>query len=212
MNYKVIGGLLILSPIVAFLMFMGPFLTDTSDMTTAEALEKLLEDKTLNMIGALIITLAMGSIALSHALLARSMRGAGKPGASCAELAGIILLIILPVLVAGLGYFWAAMEKAETDKVLAEAILTNGEGVGDILGIPWTIGFALMGTAIILQKRFHIAVGVLAVALPAIGFVIEIGEIVSDSNAIEAIGFVAFMGMLLLTLAMGILTLIRKEG
>ena len=209
MNYKVIGGLLILSPIVAFVMFMGPFLPNTSDMTTAETLEKMLEDKTLNMIGLLIVTLAMGSIALSHALLARSMRGAGKPGASCAELAGIILLIILPVLVAGLGYFWAAMEKAETDKVLAEAILTNGEGLGEIIGIPWTIGFLLMGVAIILQKKFHIAVGIIAVALPVVGFISEIG---GDSDAIDGIGFIAFMGMLLLTVTMGVLTLIRKEG
>ena len=69
-----------------------------------------------------------------------------------------------------------------------------------------------MDIAIILQKKFHIAVGVIAVVVPVIGFVTEIGEIASDSNAIEAIGFVAFMGMLLLTVTMGILTLIRKEG
>ena len=210
MNSRLIGGFLILSPIIAFAMFA--VVPDTGDMTPAQSLEKLLENKSVNLIGVVIGTLAFGSVMLSHSLLARSMRGTGKPGASCAELAGIILLIILPVLVAGLGYFWAAMEKAETDKVLAEAILTNGEGLGEIIGIPWTIGFLLMGVAIILQKKFHIAVGVLAVALPAIGFSIEIGEIVSDSNAIESIGFAAFMGMLLLTVAMGILTLIRKEG
>ena len=210
MNSRLIGGFLILSPIIAFAMFA--VVPDTGDMTPAQSLEKLLENKTVNLIGVVIGTLAFGSVMLSHSLLARSMRGTGKPGASCAELAGIILLLMIPVLLVGTGYFLAALDKAGTDKVLAEAILTNGEGVGNILGIPWTIGFALMGTAIILQKKFHIAVGVLAVALPAIGFVIEIGEIVSDSNAIEAIGFAAFMGMLLLTVTMGILTLIRKEG
>ena len=207
MNSKVIGGFLILSPIIAFVMFA--VLPDTGDMTPAQSLEKLLENKTVNLIGVVIGTLAFGSVMLSHSLLARSMRGTGKPGASCAELAGIILLLMIPVLLVGTGHFVAALDRPETDKVLAEAILTNGEGVGDIIGIPWTIGFFLMGIAIIRQKKFHIVVGIIAVALPVMGFV---GEVGGDSDAIELLQFVGFIGMVLLTVTMGVLTLIRKEG
>ena len=56
------------------------------------------------------------------------MRGIGKPGATFAELAGITLLMMIPVILVGTGYLLEALDKAETDKVLAEAILTNGEG------------------------------------------------------------------------------------
>ena len=209
MNSKVIAGFLILSPIVAFVVMMSGLLPDTSDMTVAQSLEKMLENKTQNMIGFLIVTVAISSLLLGHSLLARSMRGNGKPAATCAELAGIIMLLVIPVLLVELGYFWAAMEKAETDKLLAEAILTNGEGISDIIGIPWTIGFFLMGIAIIRQKKFHIVVGVIAVALPVMGFV---GEVGGDSDAIELLQFVGFIGMVLLTVTMGVLTLIRKEG
>ena len=206
MNSKVTGWLLTVSPIVAFTMwfFVAP---DTSDMNPAQSLDKLLENKTLAYIGGLFGTLAFASILLSHALLARSLRGAGKPGATCAELASILILLLIPVILVGSGYTWEAVNEAATDKALAVDILINAEGTGNLIQIIWPLGVVLLSIALIMQKRFHVAVGYILLVIGGVG---TIGGLLDESFP-DAIGFSLFMGMFLMTIVMGILTIINKD-
>ena len=209
MNSKVTGWLLTVSPIVAVTMwfFVAP---NTQDMNPAQSLDELLENKTLAYIGGLFGTLAFASVLLSHALLARSLRGAGKPGATCAELASILILLLIPVILVGSGYTWEAVNEAAKDggdKALALDILINAEGVQKMIQIIWPLGVILLSTALIMQKRFHVAVGYI---LLVIGGVAIIGGLLDESFP-DAIGIPLFMGMFLMTVVMGILTIINKD-
>lgn len=168
------------------------------------------ENKTLAHIGGLFATLAFASIVLSHALLARSLRGAGKPGATCAELASILILLLIPVILVGSGYTWEAVSEAARDggdKALAVDILINAEGTGHLIQIIWPLGVLLLSIALIMQKRFHIAVGYILLVIGSGGIIAGL----LDDSFPEAINNALFMGMFLMTVVMGILTIINKD-
>ena len=206
---NVTSWLLIVSPILAMAMWIG-VAPDTSDMSPSEELAKLSDNETRAMIGGMLGTLAMVGLLLGQTLLARGLRAPEKPGAICAEIAGLLIVVLIPVMLIGSGYTWAAMSEAGTDKALAEAILINGEGAGAMMGTIWSIGLILLGVALVLQRKFHIAVGYIAIVLAAGILISEIGEDVIG-DAADAIQMISWMGMMALSVAIGILGIVLKD-
>lgn len=207
---NVTSWLLIVSPILAMAMWIG-VAPDTSDMSPAEELAKLSENETRAMIGGMLGTLAMVGLLLGQTLLARWLRAPEKPGAICAEIAAILIVILIPIMLIGSGYTWEAMSESGTDKSLAEAILINGEGAGAMMGTIWSIGLILLGVALVLQRKFHIAVGYIAIVLAAGILICEIGgDVIGD--VADAIQMISWMGMMALSVAIGILGIVLKDA
>ena len=206
MDTQVRGWLLAVCPILMMVMWMvvGP---DTSDMKPAEELRTLSEQGGRARIAILGGTFAMVGFVIGLALLARAMRGPEKPGSIWAEISGILFLVLIAVATIGTGYVWAAMQEFETDKVLAEAMVLNGEGAGQMVGVIWSLGILFQGIAVVLQKRFHVAIGYITIVLSALVFIYEITE----EGLLGGVLGLGWPLLIVVAVTMGVLTIIRKE-
>ena len=79
-----------------------------------------------------------------------------------------------------------------------------------MMGTIWSVGLILLGVALVLQRKFHIAVGYIAIVLAAGILISEIGEDVIG-DAADAIQMISWMGMMALSVAIGILGIVLKD-
>ena len=128
-------------------------------MKPAEQLRLVSEQGVRVRIAVLGTTFAMVGSMTGLALLARAMRGPEKPGSIWAEIAGILFLAGIPVTLISMGSGWAALQTYETDKVLAEALFLNGEGIAEMMGVILGLVGVLLSIAVVLQKRVRVAIG-----------------------------------------------------
>ena len=205
MDTQVRGWLLALCPIlmVAMFAFFWPNISD--GMNPAEQLLMMSEQGVRARIAILATTFVILGFLIGLALLARAMRGPEKPGSIWAEIARILFLVGIPVMLISMGSSWAALQNVETNKVLAEAMILNGEGISEMGGLILGLAGLLLTIAVVLQKRFHVAIGYIAIVFAALVFINEITEDLVDVLA------VSWLILILLSVAMGILTIIGKE-
>ena len=78
--------------------------------------------------------------------------------------------------------------------------------IDSYLGCLFAGGYFLLGIALILQKRFHVVVGSIIVIVSAVAF---LDEILYDAP--EIIPIVGWMGMFIMTVVMGVWTVVQKE-
>ena len=167
--------------------------------------EKIAENIGLHRVGTLLELAGIVAMMTGWIFLAHSMHGDGKPGNLLSKVAVILPLICLPIAVASTGLSlevgWAIedslMEKAETLYGVSEGIAGT---IFNVLGISWI----LIGIAIVLQKNLHLILGIVVIIIGAAMFVANIADI-------DIIWMIAFLGMLIGSLATGILSIINRN-
>ena len=206
MNSKALTGLLLaVGPILMAVAIFGFPGTGSGDEGTAVIVEKIAENIGLHRVGTLLELAGSVAMMTGWIFLAHSMHGDGKPGNLLSKVAVILPLICLPIAVASTGLSlevgWA-IEDNLTDK--AQTLYGVSEGIAgtifNVLGISWI----LIGIAIVLQKNLHLILGIVVIIIGAAMFVANIADI-------DIIWMIAFLGMLIGSLATGILSIINRN-
>jgi len=204
-NSKVTGSLLIVGPILAMAMWIA-LLPDTSGQSISEGLDALVARETGTRIGAFGGMIGMACMLFGFFFVSRSMKDGNSSGAACAEIGGLLLLLSIPMMYGSEGFYVAAVEHAHTDRSLAEGILTAKLGIEGFGAFSVTTGIFILGLAITLQRKFHVVVGYLLMIVAACA---TIDEVMWDAH--EIIPTVGWLGMMLMSVVTGILTL-RQKG
>ena len=206
MNSKALTGLLLaVGPILMAVAIFGFPGTGSGDEGTAVIVGKIAENIGLHRVGTLFELAGLVAMMTGWIFLAHSMHGDGKPGNLLAKVAVILPLICLPIAVASTGLSLSVGWAIE-DGLMAEAGMLYGvsEGIAgtifNVLGISWI----LIGIAIVLQKNLHLILGIVVIIIGAAMFVANIAD-----N--DIIWMIAFLGMLIGSLATGILSIINRN-
>lgn len=207
MNSKALTGLLLaVGPILMAVAIFGGFpATGAGDEDSAFYVAKIAENMNMHIIGTILETTGIIALMTGWIFLAHSMHGDGKPGNLLAKVAVILPLICLPIAVASTGLSLSVGWAIE-DGLMAEAGMLYGvsEGIAgtifNVLGISWI----LIGIAIVLQKNLHLILGIVVIIIGAAMFVANIAD-----N--DIIWMIAFLGMLIGSLATGILSIINRN-
>ena len=203
MNPKFLtGGLLIIG---SLLIFAGFGESNDELITATDHVSNIAEDTQSHLYFTLLDMTAVIAMMTGWIFLAHSMHGDGKPGNLLAKVAVILPLICLPIAVASTGLSLSVGWAIE-DGLMAEAGMLYGvsEGIAgtifNVLGISWI----LIGIAIVLQKNLHLILGIVVIIIGAAMFVANIAD-----N--DIIWMIAFLGMLIGSLATGILSIINRN-
>ncbi len=205
MNSKVTGSLLIVGPILSMAMWIA-LLPEIGGQSVSDGLDALLESEMNTRIGALGGTIGMACMLFGLFFVSRSMKDGDSSGAVFAEIGCLLLLLSIPMMYISEGFYVAAVEHANTDRSLAEGILTAKLGTDGFGALIITVGIFILGLAITLRRKFHVVVGYLLMIVAACA---TIDEIMTDAHPI--IPTVGWLGMMLMSVVIGILTL-RQKG
>ena len=208
MRAKVSGILMILGPILTMGMWIAFFPDPGSGATVSEELSELMSNETSFRIAATIAAIAGAGMLLGIFLLSRTLNEGDSVGALCAEIGGLLIILMLPFMLILQGYLVSAVDEAAAGQIdVGEGILVAGMAIDSYLGFLFAGGYFLLGIALILQKRFHVVVGVIIAIVSAVAF---IDEIINDAP--EIIPIVGWMGMFIMTVVIGVWTVVQKEN
>ena len=206
MNSKVIGTMLILGPI----LLMGPWLllgVDTSDMSPSQHITAILAESTKTEITAILNVFGVMSMFTGLYFLARSLKSDNTVSNTFAEIAGLFLLLSVPVWVILVGSDISAIEMAkEHGNEHGETVLAASTAfqTGALLMV---VGLVLLGISLTLLKKYKRIIGILFVIASGLVFIDMLD--VLDNEIVEMLGW---MGMFLTILVTGILTTLQKEN
>ena len=208
MRTKVSGILMILGPILTMGMWIAFFPDPGSGATVSEELSELMSNETSFRIAAVIAAIAGAGMLLGIFLLSRTLNEGDSVGALCAEIGGLLIILMLPFMLILQGYLVSAVDEAAAGQIdVGEGILVAGMAIDSYLGFLFAGGYFLLGIALILQKRFHVVVGVIIAIVSAVA---SIDEIINDAPEIMPI--VGWMGMFIMTVVIGVWTVVQKEN
>ena len=208
MRAKVSGILMILGPILTMGMWIAFFPDPGSGATVSEELSELMSNETSFRIAATIAAIGGAGMLLGIFLLSRTLNEGDSVGALCAEIGGLLIILMLPFMLILQGYQVRAVEEAIAGRIdVGEGVLVAGMAIDSYLTFLFAGGYLLLGIALILQKRFHVVVGSIVVIVSAVAF---LDEILYDAP--EIIPIVGWMGMFIMTVVMGVWTVLQKEN
>ena len=208
MKAKVSGILMILGPILTMGMWIAFFPDPGSDATVSQELSELMSNETSFRVAAVIAAIAGAGMLLGLILLSRTLSEGDSVGALCAEIGGLLIILMLPFMIMLQGYQVRAGEEAIGGRIdVGEGVFVGGMAIDSYLTFLFAGGYLLLGIALILQKRFHVVVGSIVVIVSAVAFLDEILY-----EAPEIIPIVGWMGMFIMTVVMGVWTVLQKEN
>lgn len=205
MNAKVFGSFMIVGPLLAVLMW-SMFVPELGDLSVSEGLDKLIENDVAVRYGTLVGAVGFLVMLLGLFFLSRTLRGGNSTAAVCAEISGLLLISMLAFVFVADGAKVDAIEQAKTDRAVAEGILVASMATETFGGALISAIIALLGVALAIQKKFHIVVGCLVILVGISAFVSQIVP-----EAPWYFGLFGWMGIMLMTLVMGIWSVIEKE-
>ncbi|HCE76808.1 MAG TPA: hypothetical protein DEP04_09285 [Dehalococcoidia bacterium] len=205
MNAKIFGSFMIVGPLLAVLMW-SIFVPEIGDLSVSKGLDKLMENDVAVRYGSLVGAVGFLVMLLGVFFLSRTLRSGNSAAAICAEISGLLLISMLAFAFVTEGAFVDAIEQAKTDRAVGEGILVASMGTEAFGGALITAIYVLLGVALVLQRKFHLVVGCLVILVGISAFV---SQIVPESP--DYFGFVGWIGMMLMTLVMGIWSVIEKE-
>ena len=205
------GSMLVFGPILAIVMlFLEPGGT-TEEENFSVIAQNLLDNSTLGGITTVGWIVAVLAMTVGTAYLARSMQGQQKLGSDLAGLA-----VVLSFLAAGVVAVTGGLDMSAFDTGMAEqgadASIALAIGEAIFRGMFMLTGAAslLLGIAIVRQKNLNqIAGGFTALfgALLLIGWVLPI-----ENEAFSMVGFIGFLGWPIMTVVLGILTILQARS
>ena len=214
MGSKILTGwMLVIGPILAIIfLFIEPGGT-ADEVTFSKTAQNLLDNTTLGAITGVGQTVAMLAITVGTTFLARSMQGEQKSGSDLAGLAAVLAFLSAGIVAVGYGLHmvvfdsdWAKLGGDTTNSIAMGEAVTRGM-------FTFTAGASvLLGIAIFIQKNLNqIAGGITALfgAFLLLGWLLPF-----ESEVLGTIGFIGFLGWPIMTIVLGILTILssRKDA
>jgi len=145
----------------------------------------------------------MGALFIGFLNISRKMAAGDGAGSSYANISAIMAMTLVVMMAIGISIEWAVTEASDATEgarlmLHSSALETPFAFVGGLLLVP-------LGIGIILEKKFHIIIGGLAVIAGA-------SFLLGNVDALEDVtGFVGWIGMMIVALALGVQTLISKR-
>ena len=202
------GWLLIAGPVLMFVVIgvlwealIGAGETAADSVAEAMANEQLA--RILLVVGMIVFTATFVGLVL----LARSMKGEDKPGATYADVAGIIFVAVAGASIVATGLSLGALDAAAdsvSEGVTSEIV---GNAVFAGVWVFWALGNLLLGSAMVMQKNLHAVVAWLLVGFGVFGL---FTAVISFSDIPDAVGMVIWLGLTLTNVAAGVLVLRAK--
>ena len=172
------------------------------DSATAESAAKLMADPTLAKLGMLMGFGGMGAVFIGFLNISRKMAAGDGAGSSYANISAIMAMTLVVMMAIGLSIEWAVTEAS--DATQGANLMLHSAALETPFSLLGGILFVLLGIGIILEKNFHIIIGGLTVVAGA-------GFLLGNVDAVEILGFIGWIGMLLVALGLGAQTL-RSKG
>ena len=211
MGSKILTGwMLVIGPILAVIMlFIEPGGT-TEEASFSQTAQNLLESTTLGGITAIGWTIAALAITIGTVYLARSMQGEEKPGADLAGLAAILALLSAGIVAVDHGLHGAVFDSGWTKQGGDAAnALAIGEAIFRGMFTFMAASSLLLGIAIFLQKNLNQIAGIITAVMGALllfGWILPF-----ESEALDFVGFIGFLGWPIMTIVLGILTILSSK-
>ena len=202
LNSKIIGSFLILGP----LLLVIPWFTlgvDVEGMSPTEHIAAVLESSTqseasgiLNIFGAIFMFTGLY-------YFTKSLKSDDGLSSSLASLGGLLIILCFPMFATLVGAEVIAISVAKRFGNDVGAAVLSASTASQMAGMLMVIGLFLVGVSLTLQKKWKGIVGALFVIATALAFI----DMVSDEAAGEVVTIIGWMGMFLMVLVTGILTL-----
>ena len=194
------GLLLILGVVVALVGWMAIYPGD--DSATPESAAKLMADPTLAKLGMLMGFGGMGALFIGFLNISRKMAAGDGAGAPYANISAIMAMTLVVMMAIGIGIEWAVTEASDATE--GARLMLHSGALETSFNLAGGLLMVLLGIGIILEKNFHIIIGGLTV-------VAGVGFLLGNVDAIDVVGFIGWIGMMLVALALGVQTLRSKN-
>ena len=133
----------------------------------------------------------------------KSLKSDDGLSSSLASLGGLLIILCLPMFATLVGAEVIAISEAKRFGNDVGAAVLSASTASQMAGMLMVIGLFLVGVSLTLQKKWKGIVGALFVIATALAFI----DMVSDEAAGEVVTIIGWMGMFLMVLVTGILTL-----
>ena len=211
MGSKILTGwMLVIGPILAVIMLLIEPGGTTEEASFSQTAQNLLESTTLGGITSIGWTIAALAITIGTVYLARSMQGEEKPGSDLAGLAAILALLSAGIVAVDHGLHGVVFDSGWTkqggDAANAIAI---GEAIFRGMFTFMAASSLLLGIAIFLQKNLNQIAGIITAVMGALllfGWILPF-----ESEALDFVGFIGFLGWPIMTIVLGILTILSSK-
>tara|TARA_B110000116_G_C16709660_1_gene523834 strand:- start:390 stop:1046 length:657 start_codon:yes stop_codon:yes gene_type:complete len=204
------GSMLVIGPILAIIMlFIEPGGT-TESASFSDTAKNLLGSPTLGGITGVGWTVAALAMTVGTAYLARSMQGEQKPGSDLAGLASVLALLAASIVAVDYGLHNVVFDSGWTEQGGDAAnALAIGEAIFRGIFTFTAAAALLLGIAIFLQKNLN---QIAAVIYALFGALLLVGWILPlESEILDFVGFIGFLGWPIMTIVLGILTILSAR-
>ena len=205
MNIKSLTGwLLIGGPILTFVVIGGLYSQLVGDQeTAASSVKEMMAEPVLARILLGLGSLVFVSMLLGLTLFARTLRGDDKPGGAYADVGAIIFVGLVTIGIAATGLSAGALEASKTSVTVAVNIEAVSQALFGSLWFFWGVGLLLLGTAMCMQKKFHVALAGFFIAFGAFVIISSVYEL----NLPDTVGLVVWIAMTVAVAVTGFLHL-----
>ena len=204
MNSKVIGILLILGPILTMGVWMF-YNIETSDMSPSDEIIAIMAKTNKAEIISILNVFGVISMFPGLYFFAKSLKSDNSVSNHFSEIAGLLLLLCVPLWVVLVGASLPAIEVAEEFGNDAGAIIIASSKALQMGGVLLVVGLFLVGISLTLLRKYKGIIGILFIIASLSAFIDMIFQI-------DIFGMIVWMGMFLMTFVTGILTLLQKDN
>ena len=191
---------LILGAIVSMVgwMFIYPADGDGS-ASAADNAAALMGNPGLAKVGMLLGFGGMGAMMMGFLNIARKMAARTGLGAAFANVSGVFSLALIIVMTFLVGVEWAVVEASSAE--IGTALMQISSASETAFMLSCGLLLLTLGIGIIVEKNYHVIIGGVA-AIVGVSFLISI-----VGGAAGQLGFIGWIGMLIVGIALGVQTL-----
>jgi len=184
-------------------VWISGLVPDTANISPSEAMTTILADKNQVEIGSMLQIFGVILMFTGLYFLARSLKSDNVVSNQFAEIAGLLLLLVVPIWVVFMGSWLSAIEAAEKfGNDVGSAILASST-MFEMGGMLLIVGILLLGISLTILKKYKGIIGALFIIASVCAFI----DMIFD---VEAFAIIGWLGMFLITLIAGILTTLQK--
>jgi len=195
------GLLLVLGTIALIIGWMGLYPADGTESAAVQA-KKIMADPTIAKVAVLLGYGGMTAVLMGMFNITRGMVTAAGKGSSYANIVFILVAALISASIIALGLELGVTET--TSVATGEILMSISIALASSIQITLGLTLALLGIGIALDKNLHIAVGVLAILTGA-------AFLISSFVDGVALDFVGWIGFMITSLVLGILTIRSKN-
>ena len=183
-------------------MFIYPASGDGSATAATNAAD-LMADPGLAKVGMLMGFGGMIALMMGFLNIARKMAAGTGLGSAFANVSGVFSLGLIIVMTLLLGVEWAAVEASSAE--IGTALMQISTASETTFMVSMGLVLSTLGIGIIIEKNYHVIIGGFT-AIVGVTFLISM-----VGGGAGILGFIGWIGMLLVRIALGVQTL-RSKG